>query len=153
MRRIILHTDTRIVHIECDALQPNGGLHMARISGRAATRSRCLWKADQVIISVKVYLRNGGYQDLKKGNFSKIEDAFHKLKTLRATALTKAEHESFRHRIRRAVEVEVQKEKSRSGRDDRNLVSSKEAAAYKKMLKDGKRSMDPANRLWVSSET
>jgi hypothetical protein len=118
------------------------------ISGRAVTHSRCLLKADQIIISVEVYLRNGGYQDLMKGNFSKIEDAFHKLKILRATALTKAEHETFRTRLRRAVEAAAQKQNSRLRRDNPNLVSSKEAATYKKMLKAGKRSMGVGIYSW-----
>src|ERR1700736_1756826 len=79
------------------------GENMGRISGRAITRTRCLWKADQIVTSIEVYIRNGGFRDLTKGDFSHIETGFQKLAKLRNTKLSKAEYETFRRRIFAAV--------------------------------------------------
>jgi hypothetical protein len=112
-------------------------------------RTRCLWKADQIVASIGAYIRNGGCQDLKKGDFSKIEDALHKLAKLRATALSSAEHESFREKILKSIRAEMCRQKTGTSWEGFNLVSSKDADRLKKLLKAGRRSMDPNNKHWV----
>jgi N-formylglutamate amidohydrolase len=112
---------------------------MGRISGRAITHTRCFWKADQIVKSVEAYLRNGGYQDLRKDDFSKLDEAYCKLAKLRSTALTKAEYETFRRKIWRSIEAESNKQKSGVPREAANLVSSKQQAVYKKLFCDVER--------------
>jgi hypothetical protein len=127
---------------------------MRRISASAITHNRCLWKADQIVKSVEVYIRNGGYQDFRRGDFSKVEEAYRKLVKLRFTALSKAEYESFHNKIWALIKAETKVQRVPGSRQEvGNLVSTVEAARYKKHLKAGKRSMDPANRLWVKDET
>jgi hypothetical protein len=66
-------------------------------------RSRCLWKADEIVDATVRYVRNGGHEELAKGDFSVIDQAVYKLQKLRNTALTRSEHEAYERAIWRAV--------------------------------------------------
>jgi hypothetical protein len=129
------------------------GVYMGRISSRTITHTRCLYKADQILKSVQIYLRNGGYEGFRRGDFSKVQEAIQNLLKLRFTALSKVEYNSFRSKILASLEAEIKLQKSGSRQEVVNLVSTVEAGRYKKHLKEGKRSMDPHNKLWIKDET
>jgi hypothetical protein len=118
---------------------------MGRISGRAITHTRCLWKADQIVKSVEAYVRNGVAHDLR----AKLDEAYYKLAKLRTTALTKAEYETFCQTISASAAAASNKQKPGSRWEAANLISSKEQVVYKRLLKAGRRSLDPKNRLWT----
>ena len=110
---------------------------MGRISRRAITHSRCLWKADQIVRSIEVYARNGADEDIRRGDFSKISDAVRELAKLRCTALSRVEYEKFQKRFWDAIKAGA----AINGADTEaiNLVSTMEADRYKRLLKAGKR--------------
>ena len=110
------------------------GVYMGRISSRAIRHSRCLWKADQIVKSVQIYIRNGGYEDFRRGDFSKVQEAIQNLLKLRFTALSKVEYENFRSKILASFEAEIKLRKSGSRQEVVNLVSTVEAARREKLL-------------------
>jgi hypothetical protein len=112
---------------------------MGRISGRAITHSRCLWKADQIVRSIEVYARNGADEDIRRGDYSKITDAVRELAKLRCTALSRVEYEKFQKRLWDAIKAGGAI--NRADTEAINLVSTVEADRYKRLLKAGKRGM------------
>ena len=83
---------------------------MSRISSTA--RNNCLRKADEVTTATARYVRNGGWKDIRDGDVSRLQTAYDQLALLRLTALTEAEHESYKKRIWSALEQAKQDLKS-----------------------------------------
>jgi hypothetical protein len=112
-------------------------MYMGRISGRAITHSRCLWKADQIVSSIEVYARNGADEDIRRRDYSKILDAVRELAKLRYTTLSRVEYEKFQRRFWDALKTGAAI--NRADTEAINLVSTMEADRYKRLLKAGKR--------------
>jgi hypothetical protein len=60
-------------------------------------------KADEIIDSAARYFRNGGWEEICRGNFVRLQLALDQLTKLRATALSQAEYESYEQKIRLAL--------------------------------------------------
>lgn len=75
---------------------------MGRMS--SAARNNCLRKADEITATTARYIRNGGWKDIRNGDVSRLQSAYNQLALLRLTALTEAEHESYKKKIWSALE-------------------------------------------------
>lgn len=63
------------------------------------TRSRCLQKADEILDAAARYFRNGGWEEICRGNVERLQKTFSQLTKLRATALSQAEYEAYKKKI------------------------------------------------------
>jgi hypothetical protein len=93
------------------------------------TRNNCLRKADELTAATARYIRNGGWKDIRDGNVSRLQTAYTQLALLRLTALTEAEHESYKKKIWSALEGVKQDLKSFS-----RLTSSVAADDWKRRM-------------------
>jgi hypothetical protein len=94
-------------------------------------RSRCLWKADEIVEATARYVRNGGCEELARGDLSTIDEALSKLQKLRNTALTRSEHEAYERAIWRAVNAARRVQKSPRCLQP-NVMTIREADAIKR---------------------
>jgi hypothetical protein len=93
------------------------------------TRNNCLRKADELTAATARYIRNGGWKDIRDGDVSRLQTAYTQLALLRLTALTEAEHESYKKKIWSALEGVKQDLKSFS-----RLTSSVAAYDWKRRM-------------------
>jgi hypothetical protein len=103
------------------------GETMGRIS--PAARNNCLRKADEVTTGIARYVRNGGWKDIRDGDVSRLQTAYNQLALLRLTALTEAEHESYKKKIWSALKLVKQDLKSMP-----NLISAVAAADWQRRM-------------------
>jgi hypothetical protein len=80
---------------------------MGYVSMQALARNLCRKKAYDIVEATIRYLRNGGRCDLLEGDRSRVNEAYVKLEKLRNTYLTRAEHESHKQTIKRAVQEAI----------------------------------------------
>lgn len=105
---------------------------MRRITRKALAHSRCLWRADKIVDGLARFLRNGGYQELKRGDNSSVNNALSQLRTLRQTHLTRAEYEDYRHNVWRMVANAAATEKSPRMRPCSNVCTIREYDARRR---------------------
>ena len=100
---------------------------MSQIS--SAARNNCLRKADELTKGTARYIRNGGWKDIRDGDVSRLQTAYNQLALLRLTALTEAEHESYKKKIWSALEQAKQDLKSMP-----RLISASAAADWQRRM-------------------
>jgi hypothetical protein len=69
----------------------------------STTRNNCLRKADDLIAATARHIRNDGWKDMRDGDMSRLQAAYNQLKLLSFTALTDAEHDSYKQKIWSAI--------------------------------------------------
>jgi hypothetical protein len=118
---------------------------MRRISVNALYRTRCLRKADEIVDRTARYIRSGGYTDLRRGDFSHLQDAFTRLERLRNTHLSMREYEKCIREIRAAVEEVCTPQKQCLRESAINCLALPEAEAVKRRW-----GLGPVNRPRMS---
>jgi hypothetical protein len=71
---------------------------------RNLKRDRCLRKADEIVDGAKRYVRNGGYDDLARGEMSTLLNAMAELAALPRSILTRPELKDFERKIWSEIE-------------------------------------------------